>query len=467
MCRWLAQVSDNGRGISREELQSLVGERYVTSKHQQPGLQDCPRFGFRGEALASIVQVAQTVEISSRHRLSQLTCCKLFKGGRNSGLVPPPVNLNQAGTVVTAHDLFYNLPVRRRHMSPSLEIERLRSALCRVFLVLPQVSLSLHDDQAGLRLLHVPRASSLLMRFHQMFGNKTVQQKDLEHDRVKASALFAVQSFGRNNLQLIFLNGRTVEWQSMHELVRKLLKPVSVMKTATGTLHLFYVITIECNMELASQFTPERTHLHLEQERRVAKALTSLIGSFLYSNHLPISHCLPPPPPPPPPHPPSHSSQLPPATTTVYLSSPPSCPSSEISIPAHWKLAVDPATNCQLQIHPISGSSLQPTPSPLPGDDNKKSDNSYHCAFQSLPSSFRSRVRTVPPLTSSAKALIGTTSLASTWINPTFSAGEQVSPLITAAPCHWLHFPGCSECQEDSQFKSIQVLQRILEEHKC
>ena len=428
------QVSDNGRGIPREELQSLVGERYVSSKRQQ---EKSLQFGFRGETLASIVQVAQTVEISSRHCFSRLTCCKRFQGGRSSGLVPPPANLSHAGTVVTVHDLFYNLPVRRKYLSPPLEMEKLRNSLCKALLVLPQVSLSLHDDQAGLQLLHAPKASSLLMRFHQLFGKKLVQQTDLEWDQIKTSALFAVQSFGRNNLQLIYMNGRPVELQSMHELVARLLKPVLVRndQKSTGKLlhHLFYVITIECDMEFDHRLTPSRTHLHLQQERQMTKALTDLVCSFLSSNNLPISHCLPPSI-----SKMSCSSQL--TATSLSAPSPPSSlptppsVSGQVNTPAHWLVAMDPATSQKLQIHPISGCSVSAKPSLQP-QDGKIGQNWYFCSFQSLHKNSRPQNRALPPPSESGRVPI---SLTSSWINPTFSAGEEVvamSPLLIATRC--------------------------------
>ena len=290
--------------------------------------------------------------------------------------------------------------------------------------MLPFVSLFLHDDQTGQRVLHAPKASSLLTRFHQLYGSKSVQQRDMESEQVKASALLSLHSLGRNSLQLIFLNGRAVEWESMHELVTRVLKPANQM--ASTKQHLFYVITIDCEMEFSSQLTPGRTHLHLEQEKRVAKALTSLISSFLYSNDLPTSHCLP--------HPASklsRSSRLVSATTTQHPSPsprppPPPLSSSQTPTPSHWKVAKDPATSRRLQIHPVTGSSLRHTPSLGPQED-KKNDNSYYCAVQSLPQySSRPKFRAATGLSSFAKASLSAASVTSNWTNPTFSAGEEV-----------------------------------------
>ena len=426
-CRWL-QVSDNGSGISREEL-SLVGERYASSKlHGRRKW-----FGFRGEALASIVQVSQTVEITSRHRLSQLTCCKGFKGGRSSGLVPPPANLSRAGTVVTARGLFYNLPVRRRHLSPSVEVEKLRHALCEALLVLPEVSLSLHDGQAGCRLLQVSRASSLLARFHQLFQTKSVvQQSDLELDSVKLSALFATQPLGRNSLQLIFVNRRSVEWESVHELVSTLLKPVVAGRNlvVAGKPRIFYIISIEFDVQFDSDMIAARAHL--QQERKVGTALTSLIRVFLSNNNLPNTHCLLPAA-----SIPSQSLQPLSATASEShsrLSSPP--PACQLHSAKHWTAVVDPATNRQLQLHPVSGCSLHTRQL----QQEKGRDSNYVCALQIPSNCTKPRLRAASTLSSSLKAP-GALSLMSHWINPTFSAGEEVSIFINSISPPHLYFP--------------------------
>lgn len=135
------QVSDNGPGIPPNELQS-VGERYFTSKCRTlADLDTVTSFGFRGEALASIGEVA-LLEVHSRYgerpgfpspvfrvgELGFICCClegstqayqKIIKGGKvlNYGPSTMPHHHQQIGTTVVIRDLFFNLPVRKKMVS--------------------------------------------------------------------------------------------------------------------------------------------------------------------------------------------------------------------------------------------------------------------------------------------------------------------------------------------------------------
>ena len=177
--------------------------------------------------MASIVQVAHTVEITSRHRHSQQTWRRVFHCGCSPGVVSASP-LNKAGTIVNVHGLFYNMPVRRRHISPSLLENRLKNVLCKAFLVLPLISFSVYNEQTGQYILHVPNTNSLLNRFGQLFGAEKAleaSQKSVECAGIKVCALLSIQPLNSQCLQLIYVNRRPVEKQSLHMLVRRLLMP--------------------------------------------------------------------------------------------------------------------------------------------------------------------------------------------------------------------------------------------------
>ena len=75
------QVIDNGKGMSETDAR-LAFERHATSKIREASdLFNLCTMGFRGEALASIVAVAQ-VELRTRQKEREIGICLQVEGGK-------------------------------------------------------------------------------------------------------------------------------------------------------------------------------------------------------------------------------------------------------------------------------------------------------------------------------------------------------------------------------------------------
>jgi len=107
------QITDDGEGMTAEDLQLAV-QSHTTSKLE--GIDDLWRLtslGFRGEALASIVSIAR-VSITSRTRDSAKGMRVAVEGGKRGEI--KPVGAPQ-GTSIEVQDLFYNTPARKKFLS--------------------------------------------------------------------------------------------------------------------------------------------------------------------------------------------------------------------------------------------------------------------------------------------------------------------------------------------------------------
>ena len=100
-------ITDNGKGMSKEELELAV-ERHATSKLPDDNLFNINFLGFRGEALPSIASVAR-VTIVSRAKESENAWKIEVNGGEKSAPVPAAA---QQGTRIEVRDLFYATPAR-------------------------------------------------------------------------------------------------------------------------------------------------------------------------------------------------------------------------------------------------------------------------------------------------------------------------------------------------------------------
>lgn len=157
---WRIQVSDNGRGMSREDLQ-LCSYAHSTSKiRQRDDLWQITSLGFRGEALHSIAQVAR-LRVASRHD-DDLGCYCLYNHqGEPDNLETIPIAI---GTIVTVENLFGNFPVRRQAL-PSInkQLKDIQTLIHNFALCHPQITWQVFQDhQDWLRISPGKDASQIL-----------------------------------------------------------------------------------------------------------------------------------------------------------------------------------------------------------------------------------------------------------------------------------------------------------------
>ena len=106
------RVSDNGCGMSPDDLPVAV-KRHATSKiHSAADLNGIRTLGFRGEALAAICAVSD-VRIISKTRDSDLGAIYEIHGGANGELSERGAS---DGTTVIVENLFANVPARLKFL---------------------------------------------------------------------------------------------------------------------------------------------------------------------------------------------------------------------------------------------------------------------------------------------------------------------------------------------------------------
>jgi DNA mismatch repair protein MutL len=136
----LVRVTDDGEGIPILDLEVAV-ERHATSKiFDGSDLESIDTMGFRGEALPSIASVSRLI-LTSRARGEDQGAYVLVNGGvmERKGAAG-----TAEGTVVAVHDLFFNVPARRKFLrSESAEAGRIHNVVTQLALAHPHVRLRL------------------------------------------------------------------------------------------------------------------------------------------------------------------------------------------------------------------------------------------------------------------------------------------------------------------------------------
>lgn len=145
----LIQVTDNGKGMSKDEL-ALAVERHATSKLENDDLFHIKHFGFRGEALPSVGSVAR-LSIISRAKGADEGYKIEVAGSKKSDVVPAAIS---SGTRIEVRDLFYTAPARLKFLkSDASEFANVSDIVERMAMANPNVSFYLsHNDKKKLSL---------------------------------------------------------------------------------------------------------------------------------------------------------------------------------------------------------------------------------------------------------------------------------------------------------------------------
>lgn len=132
-------VSDNGIGVNKEDI-PLMCKRHATSKiSNNIDLVNISTLGFRGEALASISAVSKVKITSSVDGLNTYQYSNL-----DDSIIKVAGN---QGTSVEVNNLFYNTPVRFKHLShPNYELSLITNLVKQISLIYPNISFSIINN---------------------------------------------------------------------------------------------------------------------------------------------------------------------------------------------------------------------------------------------------------------------------------------------------------------------------------
>ena len=107
--RWTIKCEDNGIGITRSELSKIAGERYFSSKTLPGDESGMETFGFRGEALASLADMALLEMVSKSRGGSDGTVSLVVRGGERLYEGQASTERATEGTTVWIRDIFYKV----------------------------------------------------------------------------------------------------------------------------------------------------------------------------------------------------------------------------------------------------------------------------------------------------------------------------------------------------------------------
>ena len=203
-------VSDNGCGISKDDL-PLAFLPHATSKISDiDDLDGIVTLGFRGEALASIASVS-LVNLSTKTKEAE-TGYKIEANGGEISKVVEVARLD--GTTITVCDLFYNTPARAKFLrKPKSEESDITHLVEKFMLAHPEISFEYVVDGKS---IYNHASGSLDEVVYLIYGKEVYEnllKLDHEEDGVKVGGYIVSPKLSKPNrtFQSLFVNGRYVE----------------------------------------------------------------------------------------------------------------------------------------------------------------------------------------------------------------------------------------------------------------
>ena len=271
------QITDNGHGISHDEVE-LALRRHATSKIKtQADLFRIRTLGFRGEALPSIASVSVLTLLTAVDGASHGT--KLVaRGGEVEEVIPAT---SPVGTKVCVEDLFFNTPARLKYMkSQQAELSHIIDIVNRLGLAHPEISFSLISD--GKEMTRTAGTGQLRQAIAGIYGLASakkmieIENSDLDFEISGFVSLPELTRANRNYISL-FINGRYIK----NFLLNRAILDGYGSKLMVGRFPLA-VIHIHIDPYLADvNVHPTKQEVRISKERELMALLSEAISNSL------------------------------------------------------------------------------------------------------------------------------------------------------------------------------------------
>ncbi|KAJ3371101.1 DNA mismatch repair protein [Allomyces arbusculus] len=243
-------VKGDGAGCHPDDMDKIFLRHYSSKNATRAG----ETYGFRGEALASIAQIA-LVQITSKRATSPCAHRRIYgpNGALASSTLAPDVGAQGGthGTVVQCTDIFHRIPVRRNLLVPAQEVNRVAASLELVAIMEPDVHVSLVDRAKGVTVLELPRAAGRVERLAQVLGGgEGVHRVDFERGplRVHADVFKSPEA-----LRLVYVNKRA---RSSGKLAKVVLDAILARhESPFDAVPMGFICDVRCDHDLADDET--------------------------------------------------------------------------------------------------------------------------------------------------------------------------------------------------------------------
>ena len=217
----LIRITDDGVGMSAEELQLAVTPHATSKILQEEDLYRVATMGFRGEALASISAVSRMKITSKKPEALEGHEIRVAAQEVESSLVAGC----PAGTSIEIRDLFFNVPARRKFLrSSSTEVGHINEQITRIALAHPTIAFETKNN--GRSTLRTQGSASRLERIASFYSPELAQAM-IPLERIERNVGIEgylappAQSRATGQWQYSFVNGRFIRDKFIQHAIKE------------------------------------------------------------------------------------------------------------------------------------------------------------------------------------------------------------------------------------------------------
>ncbi|XP_022909153.2 DNA mismatch repair protein Mlh3-like isoform X2 [Onthophagus taurus] len=240
-------------------------------------------YGFKGESLASIINVSKKVQIASKFGESG-TYLKTFLNGEAENEVIKIKNRPSKGTTVTIDDFLYNYPVRQRRIN-KLDLNSVKNVLEQLTIIFPNVSFSLKNEETDEVILNSHKeisVSHILCTLNNTLDIKKFAEFKVVKASIKVSGIFYMTSTSIKNMQYVFVNKFPVTADGIQKVIKKSLynkmEDIFLSKLAFPV----YVVNIQCSYsEVILNFDSTKFQAEFKSWRMIKRCIEKMITLYI------------------------------------------------------------------------------------------------------------------------------------------------------------------------------------------
>ena len=280
--RELIRVTDNGTGISRDDITNVF-KRHATSKlNTADDLVGIRSLGFRGEAMSSISSISN-VELITKTKDDEVGL--LYKISPDEEPVCEEVGVPE-GTTIIVQDLFFNTPARRKFMkSVQTEASYIVSFLEKEAMVRPDISFKLTVN--GKVRLQTSGNGSLKDVIYSIYGKEiagNIIEINEESESISVTGFVGKPAISRGNrsYENYWVNGRFISNDAINVAIEEAYKGFIMLHSFPFTALSF---SIDGNL-IDVNVHPAKREMRLSESERICSYITETIRSAITKSNI-------------------------------------------------------------------------------------------------------------------------------------------------------------------------------------